>query len=151
MLFPHQQRAIRDASYKLVRVSRFNCETEVLEDSDEFYEINESTDPDELKLDRADLDLLADRTPAELPEEPQAHYEALNMALDQLLASAVTCPGDGNGDMTVDDTDLEEWAYWSDPERGGGLSSWYDLDHDGITDENDLDIINQNLGNDCHP
>lgn len=151
VLFPHQQRAIRDASYKLVRVSRFNCETEVLEDSDEFYEINESTDPDELKLDRADLDLLADRTPAELPEEPQAHYEALNMALDQLLASAVTCPGDGNGDMTVDDTDLEEWAYWSDPERGGGLSSWYDLDHDGITDENDLDIINQNLGNDCHP
>ena len=151
VLFPHHQRAMRDSDYKLVRISRLNCATDTLEDSDEFYEVNESTDPGELKLDREELNLLAGKAPADLSDIQRAHYTSLNNALDELLASGTDCPGDGNGDLVVNAQDVQEWAYWADPQRGGGISSWYDLNHDGVTNEADLVIIYRNLGNDCRP
>lgn len=149
VLFPRHQSALRDTQYKLVRLSRMDCATETYVDTEEFYEINESTNPEELKLDRADLNLLADKTPDELTPEQQTHFTTLSNALTELLNSGISCPGDGNGDLRVDETDLEEWTYWADPEQGGGLSSWYDLNHDGLTDEADKEIIQANLGNDC--
>src|SRR5690606_38808738 len=88
-------------------------------------------------------------TPDELTPEQQTHFTTLSNALTELLNSGISCPGDGNGDLRVDETDLEEWTYWADPEQGGGLSSWYDLNHDGLTDEADKEIIQANLGNDC--
>ena len=150
-LFPYQQRALRNSQYKLVRVSRQNCATDQLVDSEEFYEINESIHPDELKLDTADGDLLAVGTEAELTADQQSNLVALREELNTLLATGIDCPGDGNGDLIVDSNDLDEWAYWADPEQGGGLSSWYDFNHDGLTDEADKAIIEAHMGTDCRP
>jgi arylsulfatase A-like enzyme len=148
-LFPHRQSALRDDHYKLVRLNRLNCATDTFVDTEEFYEINESTDPLELKLDREEDNLLADATPDDLTADQQTSLYFLREQLDTLLDNDIDCPGDGNGDLLVNETDLEEWAYWADPEQGGGASSWYDMDHDGLTDTEDRDIIEANLERDC--
>src|SRR5690554_1536842 len=146
ILFPQHQSALRNEDYKLVRIRRMDCATDSLVDTEEFYEINQSTDPAQLKLDRADQDLLANNS---LTPEQQAIYQSLSDQLTALLASNTTCPGDGNGDLQVDQTDLDEWSYWADPNQGGGASSWYDFNHDGITDEADKAIIEANLETQC--
>src|SRR5690606_5917803 len=143
VLFPQHQSALRNEDYKLVRIRRLDCATDSLVDTEEFYEINQSIDPAQLKLDRADRDLLANNS---LSPEQQANYQSLRDQLTTLLASNTPCPGDGNGDGRVDQTDLDEWAYWADPNQGGGASSWYDFNHDGITDDPDKAIIEANLG-----
>lgn len=148
-LFPTEQRAIRSAGHKLLRVSTLNCETNTLVSKEEFYEINESPYTSQLKLDRAESDLLALFAENQLTAVQQQQLSFLRNELDSLLATQVSCPGDGNGDLLVDNTDIEQWAYWSDPEQGGGLSSWYDLNHDGLTNELDKEIIMANLGNIC--
>lgn len=145
-LFPQHQSTLRDEDYKLVRIRRMDCATNNLVDSEEFYRINQSPDPSQLLLDRAELDLLA---AGSLSAEQQAHYQTLSDDLTQLLASNISCPGDGNGDLRVDETDIEQWAYWADPERGGGYSSWYDLNHDGLTNQLDRAIIEAHLGSQC--
>ncbi len=149
VLFPQHQSALRDEQYKLVRLSRLDCATNAYAFTEEFYEINESTNPAQLKLDRAEDNLLAGKTPDELTEEQQQHFSTLSAALTTLLDSGISCPGDGNGDLQVNDTDLNEWAYWADPAQGGGYSSWYDFNLDGQTDEADREIIQANLGKDC--
>ena len=151
VLFPQHQSALRNEDFKLVRISRLDCATDTLMSTEEFYEVNESTNPAELKLDREDLNLLAASTPEQLTSEQQANYGVLRDELATLLASSIDCPGDGNRDLQVDQTDLDEWAYWADPNQGGGHSSWYDLNHDGITDEQDKTIIEANLGTQCQP
>lgn len=148
-LFPTEQRAIRSAGHKLLRVSTLNCATNTLVSKEEFYEINESPYTSQLKLDRAESDLLALFAENQLTAVQQQQLSFLRNELDSLLATQVSCPGDGNGDLLVDNTDIEQWAYWSDPEQGGGLSSWYDLNHDGLTNELDKEIIMANLGNIC--
>lgn len=148
VLFPQHQGALRNEDYKLVRIRRMDCASNSLVDTEEFYQINESTDPQQLRIDRAELDLLANGS---LTTEQQANYQSLRDDLTQLLASSTDCPGDGNKDMKVDQTDLDEWAYWADPSQGRGHSSWYDLNHDGITDEQDKTIIEANLGTRCNP
>src|SRR5690554_7475729 len=70
----------------------------------------------ELKLDREDANLLADGE-ENLNAEQLARLTALRSGLDALLATKVECPGDGNGDFLVDQTDLDEWEYWAAPER----------------------------------
>ncbi|MCE7522681.1 sulfatase-like hydrolase/transferase [Alloalcanivorax xenomutans] len=150
-LFPHHQSTLRDEHYKLVRISRLDCATDTFVDSEEFYQINESPDPLTLKLDREDQDLLADKTPDQLTATEQTHYAALSTGLTDLLAGDSACPGDGNDDGVVDATDLERWAYWADPDQGGGLSSWYDVNLDGLTDTADRDLIEANMGQDCRP
>jgi len=149
VLFPQHQSALRNEDFKLVRLRRLDCATDTLVDTEEFYEVNESTNPAELKLDREELNLLASNTPEQLTGEQQANFTALRDELTHLLASGIDCPGDGNGDLQVNQQDLEQWAYWSDPAQGGGYSSWYDFNHDGLTDEADRAIIEANLGNDC--
>lgn len=151
VLFPQHQSALRNQDYKLVRLRRMDCATDSLVDTEEFYEVNESTNPAELKLDREELNLLAGNTPEQLTSEQQANFTALRDELTSLLASGIECPGDGNRDLRVDQTDLDEWAYWADPNQGGGYSSWYDFNHDGITDEQDKAIIEANLGIQCNP
>lgn len=147
VLFPQHQSALRNEDYKLVRIRRLDCASDSLVDTEEFYEINERINPAQLKLDRADQNLLA----GTLTTEQQTHYQSLRDQLTTLLAGNAPCPGDGNGDMQVDQTDLDQWAYWADPNQGGGASSWYDLNHDGITDQQDRAIIEANLGNQCQP
>ncbi|WP_193072779.1 sulfatase-like hydrolase/transferase [Pseudomonas sp. FME51] len=149
VLFPQHQSALRNEDFKLVRISRLDCATDTLISTEELYEVNESTNPALLKLDRQDQDLLAGATPAQLDAEQQANYTSLSDELTTLLASGIDCPGDGNGDLQVTQTDLEQWAYWADPAQGGGYSSWYDFNHDGLTDEADKAIIEANMGQDC--
>lgn len=148
-LFPTEQRAIRTKDHKLLRVSTLSCATHTLVSTEEFYEVNESPYTRELQLDRDDQNLLALYAESELSAVQQEQLTLLRSELDRLLASETNCPGDGNGDFVVDNTDLAEWAYWSDPDRGGGLSSWYDLNHDGLTNAADKEIIMANLGTRC--
>ena len=149
VLFPQHQSALRNEDFKLVRISRLDCATDTLVSTEEFYEVNESTNPAQLKLDRQDQDLLAGTTPDQLNAEQQANYTSLRDELTSLLTNEAACPGDGNGDLQVTQTDLEQWTYWADPAQGGGYSSWYDFNHDGLTDEADRAIIEANMGNDC--
>ena len=125
-----------------------DCATDSLLDTEEFYEINQSIDPAQLKLDRAAQDLLANNS---LNPEQQAIYQSLSDQQTALLASNITCPGDGNGDLQVYLTDLDEWAHCADPRQCVVASSWYDFNHDGITDDQDIAIIEANLGSQCRP
>ncbi|MFT0546692.1 sulfatase-like hydrolase/transferase [Allopusillimonas ginsengisoli] len=143
-IFPHSQRAIRDEQFKLVRIERLNCTSGQIEPVDEFYAVNEATPLP--KLDNAPGNLLARKA---LTAEQQKHYAALVSGLDNLLGSRIECPGDGNLDLVVDNTDIENWKHFNT--SNGGKSSWYDFNHDGLTDEADLAIIRQNLGKDCRP
>jgi hypothetical protein len=63
-----------------------------------------------------------------------------------VLASQPACPGDGNIDGVVDDLDLEDWQFY---EQSTGLSSWYDLDFDGLTNDLDREIITDHLVTTC--
>jgi arylsulfatase A-like enzyme len=145
-IFPQDQRTLRNEHYKLVRISRQDCELDTLVDSEEFYRIDQAIPTPE--LDRADANLIANGE-GDLNEEQAANLTTLRDQLDQLLATATDCTGDGNDDLLVDQTDLDEWAYWADTDAGRGLSSWYDLNHDGLTDAADRAIIEGNMGADC--
>ncbi len=56
------------------------------------------------------------------------------------------CLGDGNGDLVVDHEDLRDYQRIV---RGGGGSSVYDFNVDGVTDQQDEKVIRENLGTDC--
>lgn len=143
-IMPDSQKAIRNEFFKLVRIDRLNCGSGRIESTDEFYHINQATPAP--KLDNAPSNLLAH---AAMTPEQQQNYTALSSELQNLLASRVTCPGDGNLDLVVNEADVQEWKRFSS--ANGGKSSWYDFNHDGLTDEADLAIIQQNMGKDCRP
>lgn len=50
-------------------------------------------------------------------------------------------------DYVVDDLDLEAWAFWA--EETEGQSSWYDFNYDGLTDNVDRQVIEDNMGVSC--
>ena len=141
--------AVRDQQYKLVRNSALDYHVDTdsgqLVATEEFYQIDQ-TKAGPLpgqgpKLDRAGDDLLARALP--LTSEQKARLDALKTELDALLASQVACPGDGNGDGVVDQADLDEHARIS---SDWGRSSAYDFNHDGLTDAQDRQIIEDKLG-----
>lgn len=143
-LFPETQRALRNENYKLVRLERLNCSTGKIEATDEFYRIDQArTLP---KLDNAVSDLLALNA---MTTEARQNYTDLSNQLYQLLTTEVDCAGDGNIDGVVDQKDLDDWAYYS--QLNGGRSSWYDFNYDGLTDDADRRVIEQNLGRNCRP
>lgn len=144
-IFPEDQSAIRNKDYKLVRKKILACGTGKYETTDELYRINQSADPKQLEIDKEGSDLLTSQE--SLDGEQRANYDKLKSSMDDLFASQSDCPGDGNGDLKVDQTDLEEWERWAN--HKGGLSSWYDFNHDGKTDILDRDIIAQNMGTTC--
>lgn len=149
-IYPSTQQAMRDAHYKLVRIVRQSspdCDSESCQTVEyEFYEINQ--DPETPKLDREQDNLLKDgKTVADLTDEQQQHYRALHDKLNALLNSAVNCPGDGNRDLIVDQQDVVEWKKWAN--TNGGNSSWYDFNHDGMTDSDDREIIESHMGTAC--
>ncbi len=87
-----------------------------------------------------------------LTPEQAKNYRLLEHELERTLASEVDCPGDGNRDGVVDETDISNWATFA---AGEEPSSWYDFPrpnedgvflHDGVTDELDLQVILENLG-----
>jgi hypothetical protein len=73
----------------------------------------------------------------------------LNVALQAMKASskaqaACAAMGDGNMDMRINQTDIDNWNAF----KGRGASR-YDINLDGKTNQKDLKIIQANLGKDC--
>jgi arylsulfatase A-like enzyme len=144
--------AIRNDRFKLLQREAPNCSTGQDETVIEFYEINELVPVP--RIDRPDgqfaNNLLPDPSlpPAQqLTPEQLANFNALSAELRALLQSEIPCPGDGNLDKKVNGKDIVDWKFFS--ALSGGLSSWYDLNFDGITDVADLAIIQQHLGTNC--
>lgn len=135
--------AMRNDDYKLVRNSALDYD--VATDSsqpvstEEFYAINQAVPVP--KLDKEGDDLLQRHRPLTATE--QDNFDQLEYQLDLLLASQKACPGDGDGNGVVDQTDIDNYMEIS---TSWGKSSTYDFNHDGLTDSRDLDIINANLG-----
>ena len=145
-ILPLSSIAIRNDRFKLV--SNFTQAYEaasnacVATETTEFYAIDESV-PIPL-LDTADRDLL--QAPPLTPVE-KVNYKALTRQLQAVLDSQPACPGDGNIDGVVDQTDVADWATFQ--ALALGKSSWYDFNLDGLTDSADLAVIQQNLGTRC--
>lgn len=143
--------AIRNDNYKLVRNHALDYvpATDSYEDifSIELYAVDQAATP---QLDTADSDLLVGQGEAgvaQLSEALQTVYATLQGALAEIMASQPDCPGDGNGDGKVDQRDVLN--YHSIIATGWQGSSWYDVNFDGVTDAQDLAIIEAALGTVC--
>ena len=60
-----------------------------------------------------------------------------------MLASQPACVGDGNADGVVNALDIDNWRMIS---QAWGLSSTYDLNFDGLTDDADRALLAGNTG-----
>ena len=141
-IYPLQAYGIRNNRYKLV-INKYqdydpNTNSCAARTSTEFYQINEDRVP---KLDTENANLLADDN--QLTRVQQKNFNELNARLKALLASQPSCPADVNLDRVVNRLDVDQWARFRalTPD-----SSWADIDQDGRTDNDDLDIILQNFG-----
>lgn len=141
-LLASSQKAIRNKDFKLVQLERFNCASQQTDTINEFYRINEAAPVP--KLDNANAELLQQ---AQLTPVQQRNYQSLLTELEGLQNTAVSCPGDGNLDLLVNDKDLQNWQTFNS--SNGGKSSWYDFNLDGLTNEDDRLIIEQNFGKKC--
>lgn len=141
-MLPLEYTGVRNEAFKLVRngYSEYDVATDgerpVLDE--EFYAVDQ--DRINPTLDRAGTDLLATGS---LTEVEQANFAELRQYLEAVLASQEPCPGDGNRDGFVDQRDL---ANYHSVALSWGLSSVYDFNLDGLTDEADLAIIRSNWG-----
>jgi len=147
-LLPDSQLAIRNDQFKLVQLQQPNCDTGQDDTVTEFYEINEL--PVLPKIDRPDGQFTNNllTTPPNLTPIQRQNFNSLSDQLQKLLDSQPPpCPGDGNLDMLVNTEDLDNWQFFNTV--NGGHSSWYDFNHDGVTDEQDQAIILHNLGTKC--
>lgn len=135
--------AIRDDEYKLVLNESMDydiaTDSGVLVKTREFYRVDQAVP--QPALDGEGDDLL-NPEPRLSPAEEQRLAE-LEYQLELLLASQKACPGDGNGDGVVDQEDIDNHSRLAS--QWGG-SSLYDFNHDGLTDAQDLAIIQANLG-----
>lgn len=140
----------RNAHYKIVRnyTKDYDASTNACVDrqTEEFYKINEAAPIP--KLDKEGDDLLANGVEG-LTDIEKSNYNALKNRLAAIGKTDVKCPGDGNLDGVVDQKDLAEWEKFS--KMNGGLSSWYDFNLDGLTNESDYQIIQANMGRRCKP
>ena len=161
-LVPVFQQATRNDNYKVVRkevdvcamVPNTNDTTQVV---NEFYQINEDEDNLTLKIDKKGTALCGETNtcPTGLTTAQATTYTQLYNLIDTTLASEPPCPGDGNLDKVVNLADVTNWFYFSTngvvPVGGGppNTSSWYDFNHDGNTDIEDLKTIINNFGTHC--
>ena len=133
--------AIRNDEYKLVRNVALNYDpltgSSRVDETEEFYRVDQAVP--EPKLDREGDELTEEKRTA----VEQEHFNELSYQLDLLLSSHKVCPGDGNGDGVVDQEDIDNYTQIS--AQWGG-SSMYDFNHDGVTDAQDLAIIQANQG-----
>jgi hypothetical protein len=147
---------IRNDHYKIVKnhLLNYNVASDgpVDNDSIEFYEINQDP-PATLKLDLATANLF--REPCSdinncdtkgLTPEQRRNWDSLSHKLTEILASSPACPGDGNGDGRVNGRDLRDWRRITNEWTG---SSHYDFNFDGLTNEEDKAIIEENLNKPC--
>ena len=146
---PDAQWATRNDNYKLIQKAEPNCvngDTTLTE----FYRVNE--DPMNPKMDDLSDALCSElsaghRCPLGLTPEQLANYNQLQSDLQTTLATEIPCPGDGNEDQAVFGMDVQWWRYFST--LNGGGSSWYDFNFDGVTDEDDLAVIQEHMGTNC--
>jgi hypothetical protein len=143
-LQPLNSLGIRNKRYKIVQNTSklYVSQAEPCVDTTttEFYEINEAVPIPKIDKEGTGLSLDA-LTPVQ-----QRNFDALSAQLSEILTSEPDCPGDGNIDLVVDAEDLEDWRFY---EQSTGLSSVYDLNIDGLTNEEDEAIIQEHLGLDC--
>ncbi len=144
-ILPEVVTAVRNDAYKLVQNSvqtytaaGDSCTSEIKK---EFYAVDQKAPSP--ALDNAGLDLLPSQ--ASWSSALTAIYNHLLAQLNTILASQPACAGDGNLDRAVNAQDLVNWQMIS---QAWGYSSVYDFNFDGVTDNADLQIINQNTG-DC--
>ncbi len=128
---PISSMAIRNHRYKLIQFDRESCDTH---GKYEFYDLSQG-------LDTADMNLLECCMP--LNSDQQANYDALLDEMNQLVASEPACYADGNLDKQINQADIDGVNTYM------GQESWFDVNHDGYTDQNDLDCITANQGADC--
>jgi hypothetical protein len=152
-ILPDYQSATRNDSYKLVQLTEPNCSSTSGEEKlvTELYKINENVP---LPLIDKDGDNLcgADGCPAGLTGAALHNFKQLMAAHQATLASEPSCPGDGNEDKKVNQLDVKNWQRFSSVVNENGVlggSSWYDFNLDGLTNGDDLLIIQQNLGANC--
>jgi len=143
-IYPLEAYAIRNDQYKLVlnKYQSYDAATNACAatQNTEFYEINE--DVPAPKLDLANLNLLASGQP--LTPTQQQNYNILNADLQQVLNSQPACPADVNLDGVVNQLDVQQWGTFAGLSQG--LSSWADVNQDGLTNNADLTLIQQALG-----
>jgi hypothetical protein len=137
-VLPDWQMAMRDDHYKLVSKAVTDYDPSVARcsttKSTELYLIDDKIPP---KLDDAASNLL--RPPRTLNAPAKLAYQHLSKALTALLDSNVPCTGDGNQDGVVNQDDIDQFNYWANVT--GSKSSWYDLNLDGLTNQNDVSYI----------
>ncbi|HEY0339886.1 MAG TPA: hypothetical protein VGC34_03690, partial [Steroidobacteraceae bacterium] len=135
--------AVRNDTYKLVRntLQTYDpaMDTGGPVTANEFYQINEAV-PTPM-IDTAGLNLIP--SSSSWSSTVSANYTDLQSKLDSILASQPACPGDGNIDTSVSALDVSNWQALA---LTWGLSSVYDINLDGVTDNADLAIINGNMG-----
>jgi arylsulfatase A-like enzyme len=147
---PVEQQATRNDQFKLVRKMVTVCSPDTttpdaVVPQAELYKINENrTLP---KLDKDGDSLCGENCPAGLKGANLATFNALSASMAATLMSEPACPGDGNEDKKVNGKDIVDWAFFNEH---NGLSSWYDFNHDGLTNSDDLKMyILPNLGTNC--
>jgi hypothetical protein len=146
---PVDQAATRNDQFKLVRKTVTICGADPSSDTNvvqtELYKINENrTLP---KLDKDGDSLCGENCPAGLKGANLANFNALANSMTATLMSEPSCTGDGNEDKKVNGRDIVDWAFFNEH---NGLSSWYDFNHDGYTNVEDLkNYILPNLGTNC--
>lgn len=145
---PETNKAVRNERYKLVQltVQRYDETSDTIstQEVQELYEINQAVPVP--MLDKLGENLLDDP----LTADAQKAYDELSATMQAFLESEPDCPGDGNKDGKVDQTDV---ANWRSIAQAWGKSSVYDFAIDGVldglTDERDGMVIQQNLGKTC--
>lgn len=173
-IVPEVQSAIRNDAYKLVQFTTPNCKAPPGSDGNypsatttEFYLIDEAPGAPRLDKSQNPAPLCADTTissgvmhncPGMLNQQQAAVYNSLLVSLNGqngqggILNSEPACPGDGNLDKLVDQKDVQAWKSFYDlTSPPGMISSWYDFNHDGVTDKTDLGTIQTYLGTHCLP
>jgi arylsulfatase A-like enzyme len=138
-IVPTRAQAVSNGRYKLVRQEFAECDDR---SPKEFYDLSaKPLNPvNPLGLDNENADLLQN---ALLTPEQSANYQALSAALEEIMESEVSCPGDGNLDKRVD---MKDFAGVQ-THKGG--SSVFDFNSDGATDDADVQIVLANMGTNC--
>jgi hypothetical protein len=172
-IVPDSQQAVRNDIYKLIKLNQPNCAAPPdfkPVTVTEFYNIDEAAPVPQLdeKGNTLCADVFDDLTgtltlncPGTLTQLALTNFNNLSATLNSIMTSEVKCDGDGNLDKVVDQEDLKNWTLFSQiqtfsaqpppPNSPFQSSSWYDFNHDTITDSIDRDVILANLGKRCVP
>ncbi len=128
---------VRNERYKLVKSQLPSCDSDL--NPYEFYDLKPTaTNP--VGLDNSPYDLLdkSKLTPIE-----QVNLVKLTAVLEAITHSEPACPGDGNLDRVVNDKDIKGVLDYK------GQPSVFDFNNDGITDNQDLQTVLENYGDQC--